>query len=116
MTIYERLFGTPERAAEQLDGIDQIDACDWMRDLHGEALPPEKCVGCLYEYDHYGCGVWIFPDTQGKDHPFFQGCDPGVSFISEYDPNSGTITVLVSNFGDNVWAELDKLRGAFKGQ
>lgn len=33
-------------------------------------------------------------------------CDPGVSFISEYNPNNGIISVLVSNYGDNVWRVL----------
>ena len=91
----------------------------WKGLTGGKLLSPEMTAKMLSrksgdEYDHYGYGVWIFADPQGKDHPFFQGCDPGVSFISEYDPNSGTITVLVSNFGDNVWAELDNLRGAVK--
>lgn len=41
---------------------------------------------------------------------YFQGCDPGVSFISEYNPNNGIISVLVSNYGDNVWREMRKIR------
>ena len=61
----------------------------------------------------YGYGMWILDAPQGKDIPYMQGCDPGVSFISEYDPNSGTISVIVSNYGDNVWAEMRKIRKEF---
>jgi hypothetical protein len=35
--------------------------------------------------------------------PYFQGCDPGVSFISSYDPDKKLLVVLISNYGDNVW-------------
>jgi len=62
---------------------------------------------------YYGYGVWVIDNPGGKDFVYFQGCDPGVSFISEYNPNNGMISVLVSNFGDNVWAEMRKIRKAF---
>ena len=45
--------------------------------------------------------MWIIDNPNGKDFAYFQGCDPGVSFISEYNPNNGIISVLVSNYGDN---------------
>ena len=59
---------------------------------------------------YYGYGVWIIDNPEGKDYAYFQGCDPGVSFISEYNPNNGMISVLVSNYGDNVWREMRKIR------
>lgn len=52
----------------------------------------------------------IYIVQNGKDFAYFQGCDPGVSFISEYNPNNGMISVLVSNYGDNVWREMRKVR------
>lgn len=55
MTIYEKLFGTPERTAKTLDYIDQIDVCDFMVKVSKNKLPPEKCEGCLFDYDRYGC-------------------------------------------------------------
>ena len=39
-----------------------------------------------------------------------QGCDDGVSAISEYNPNNGMITVILSNYGDNVWSRMRKIR------
>ena len=54
--------------------------------------------------------MWIIDNLGGKDFAYFQGCDPGVSFISEYNPNNGIISVLVSNYGDNVWKEMRKVR------
>ena len=61
----------------------------------------------------YGCGIWIIDNPKENDFVFFQGCDPGVSFISEYNPNNKMISVLVSNFGDNVWHEMHKIRQKF---
>ncbi|MCL2353562.1 MAG: beta-lactamase family protein [Defluviitaleaceae bacterium] len=50
------------------------------------------------EGSRYGLGFWLTP----KDVPFFQGFDPGVSFVTRHHPN-GLLTVLVSNYCDNVW-------------
>jgi hypothetical protein len=55
MTIWETLFGTPERTANTLEYIDQIDVCDFMGDVSKGKLPPEKCRCCLFDYDPYGC-------------------------------------------------------------
>ena len=64
------------------------------------------------EEGYYGYGVWIIDGNGKKDIPYFQGCDPGVSFISEYDPNKDRITVFVSNYGDNVWKIARDIRNA----
>lgn len=55
MTVWEKLFGTPERAAKTIEYVDQIDACDWMGGVNADTYPPEKCRGCIFDYDHYGC-------------------------------------------------------------
>ena len=55
MTIWETLFGTPERTASTLEYVDLIDACDFMAKVSKNKLPPEKCEGCLFYYDRYGC-------------------------------------------------------------
>lgn len=55
MTIWETLFGTPERTANTLEYVDQIDVCDFMDKVSKNKLPPEKCQGCLFDYDRYGC-------------------------------------------------------------
>ena len=70
----------------------------------GEGTDPEE--------GYYGYGVWIIDGNGKKDIPYFQGCDPGVSFISEYDPNKDRITVFVSNYGDNVWKIGRDIRNA----
>ena len=61
----------------------------------------------------YGYGVWLVPHPGGRDYAYFQGCDPGVSFISEYNRDNGVISVAVSNFGDNVWEVVQRIRKAF---
>ena len=46
-TRYERLFGTPERAARTLQEF-ELDHLNWC---HGT----EGCEKCPYEFDRYGC-------------------------------------------------------------
>ena len=73
-----------------------------LRKHSGEGDDPEE--------GYYGYGVWIIDGKDIKDIPYFQGCDPGVSFLSEYNPNKNMITVFVSNYCDNVWEIARKLR------
>lgn len=54
----------------------------------------------------YGYGFWVREDDQT---PYFQGCDPGVSFISSCDVKSGVTVTLLSNFGCDVWKIHEKL-------
>ena len=62
------------------------------------------------EEGYYGFGLWIIDNPKGQDYVYMQGCDEGVSAISEYNPNNGMITVMLSNYGDNVWARMRKIR------
>ena len=55
MTVFERLFGTPERAANALEelAVGVLEIC-WLV----EALTDnqeKKCDNCPYEFDQYGC-------------------------------------------------------------
>lgn len=75
-----------------------------------DMLSKQSGDGVDAEEGYYGYGVWIIDNPNGWDFAYFQGCDPGVSFISEYNPNKGIISVLVSNYGDNVWKEMRKIR------
>lgn len=58
----------------------------------------------------YGYGIWINNKDSRDKILYFQGQDPGVSFISEYHPQSSVQITLVSNYGDNVWREIRKIR------
>ncbi len=60
----------------------------------------------------YGYGIWL---RKAKDNfvPYFQGCDPGVSFITSYDIPKQLMVVLVSNYGDNVWKLLKDINNYF---
>jgi CubicO group peptidase (beta-lactamase class C family) len=62
------------------------------------------------EEGYYGYGVWIIDNPDGSDYVYMQGLDPGVCTISEYNPNNGMISVLLSNYGDNVWARMRSIR------
>lgn len=81
--------------------------------LVSDMLSRQSGDGLDAEEGYYGYGVWIIDHPGGMDIAYFQGCDPGVSFISEYNPNNDMISVLVSNYGDNVWREMRKMREVF---
>ncbi len=80
------------------------------KELVSEMLSKQSGDGIDPEEGYYGYGVWIIENPDGRDFAYVQGCDPGVSLISEYNPNNGIISVLVSNYGDNVWEEMRKIR------
>ncbi len=82
------------------------DTLEMLRKQSGDGQDAEK--------GYYGYGVWIIDNPKGRDFAYFQGCDPGVSFLSEYNPNNGMISVLVSNYGDNVWREMRKIRERYR--
>lgn len=86
------------------------------REMVSDMLSKQSGDGTDPEEGFYGYGMWIIDCPGGRDIAYFQGCDPGVSFISEYNPNNGLISVLVSNYGDNVWREMRKIREAFYGR
>lgn len=81
--------------------------------LVSDMLSKQSGDGIDIEEGYYGYGVWIIDNPEGEDFAYFQGCDPGVSFISEYNPNNGIISVLVSNYGDNVWSKMREIRELF---
>lgn len=80
------------------------------KELVDKMLSKQSGDGAGAEEGYYGYGVWLIDNPNGRDYAYFQGCDPGVSFISEYNPNNGIISVIVSNYGDNVWKEMRKVR------
>ena len=82
------------------------------KELVADMLRKQSGDGTDAEEGYYGYGMWIIDNPNGRDIAYFQGCGPGVSFISEYNPNNGMISVLVSNYGDNVWREMRKIREA----
>ena len=91
----------------------------WQNLLSGKLISEELVsvmmskqsgVGSDPEEGYYGYGMWIIDNPKGTDFAYFQGCDPGVSFLSEYNPDKNIISVLVSNYGDNVWSKMRKIR------
>jgi len=75
----------------------------WKHFLAGDIVRMEtvKTMTTLQASDEdgarYGFGFWLKGDT-----PFFQGMDPGISFITRHQ-NNGILTILMSNFCNNVW-------------
>lgn len=76
---------------------------DDMMNMHsGDGADPEE--------GWYGYGLWLIEKAGGGYIPYFQGCDEGATFISEYHPDTDTISVAVSNYGDNVWKVMRNIR------
>ncbi len=88
----------------------------WRALMDGKLLGPESRQQMLREqvkgkWGSYGYGSW-FRSRRDRLVPFFQGSDPGVSFISSHDEVAGQTITVVSNFGDEVWeieAKIDAL-------
>ncbi|MEC0238280.1 serine hydrolase [Paenibacillus dokdonensis] len=61
----------------------------------------------------YGYGMWLI---EAGDHfiPFFQGCDPGVSFVSTYSLKQKLNITIASNFGSDVWDINEKILKQYK--
>jgi CubicO group peptidase (beta-lactamase class C family) len=53
--------------------------------------------------DYYGYGIWLEKTKEETFEPWFQGHDPGVSFISSYNRNKKENITIISNIGNNVW-------------
>lgn len=68
--------------------------------------------GERFQYNNTGYVLlaMMIEAAAGGDFAYFQGCDPGVSFLAEYNPDRDMICVLVSNYGDDVWKEMRKIR------
>jgi len=80
----------------------------WDNLLGGKLLPDHllKEMLSLQSHsgdDYYGYGIWLEKTEGGTLEPWFQGCDPGVSFISSYNRNQKLNITIISNTGNNVW-------------
>ncbi|WP_186802561.1 serine hydrolase domain-containing protein [Lacrimispora celerecrescens] len=88
----------------------------WEHLISGQLLSPEMAAAMMANHSGdaqcYGYGIWLKKLDKGYS-PYFQGCDPGVSFISSYDADKRLMIVLVSNYGDNVWELLKKIFNNF---
>lgn len=92
----------------------------WDALLHYRLLSKEMTEQMFHihsedgEGDSYGYGLWIHKDKNTQESfLYFQGQDPGVSFVSEYLPKENVQITLVSNYGDNVWRESRRIRKDF---
>lgn len=52
------------------------------KELVSKMLSKQSGDGADAEEGYYGYGVWIIDNPKGKAFAYFQGCDPGVSFLS----------------------------------
>lgn len=84
----------------------------WSNLLSGKLISNKRLKEMLSvqssnDSEHYGYGIWLNKVGDNVYMPYFQGSDPGVSFISSYDLVNDTGITAVSNFGCDVW-ELRK--------
>ena len=78
----------------------------WKNLLSCQLLSPAMTETMLSyhsgESQCYGYGIWL-NKAENEFNPYFQGCDPGISFKSAYDRKNQILITIVSNYGDNVW-------------
>ena len=89
----------------------------WKKLLDGKLVSKPALVEMFsvqsYDKDaYYGYGIWLKKIEGTIFHPFFQGSDPGVSFISRYHPESMIRVHIVSNKGENVWELASKIEAS----
>lgn len=89
----------------------------WQKLLNGElfsktTLTEMFSVQSFAEEDYYGYGFWLQKSKEAVIHPYIQGFDPGVSFISRYHPERGLRVHIVSNQGDDVWDLASKIEAS----
>ena len=86
----------------------------WKNLLSYKLLSPAMTENMLSRHSGenqcYGYGIWL-KKAVNNYNPYFQGCDPGVSFISSFDREKQILITLVSNYGDNVWKLKRELEG-----
>lgn len=80
--------------------------------LVSEAMTKNMLSNHSGEEECYGYGIWL-QKTAENYHPYFQGCDPGVSFLTSFDMQKQLMVVLVSNYGDDVWKLQEDIIGQF---
>lgn len=84
----------------------------WHHLLSGKLLSKEMTMNMISNHSGeskcYGYGIWL-KENKESFIPYFQGSDPGVSFITSYDMEKELLVVLVSNYGDNVWQLLREI-------
>lgn len=89
----------------------------WEHLLSNKLLSPELTANMMMNHSKdshcYGYGIWLKKQEENYA-PYFEGCDPGVSFISYFDKEQDMIIVLVSNYGDNVWELLKKIKANYE--
>ncbi|MDR1802293.1 MAG: beta-lactamase family protein [Treponema sp.] len=71
--------------------------------LHEELLREMLSLQSSDGDDYYGYGIWLEKTKDGSLEPWFQGSDPGVSFLSSYDRNQRINITIMSNTGNDVW-------------
>lgn len=86
----------------------------WSNLLDGNLIS-QKMLGEMLsvhsgnDKEHYGYGIWLKRTGDEEYSPYFEGCDPGVSFMSSYDFGNKVSVTVVSNYCDNVWALENKI-------
>ena len=87
----------------------------WDNLLYGKLLSKEYLDKMLSlqsssDNDYYGYGIWLEKIKEQIFEPYFEGCDPGVSFISSYNKGKKINITIISNTGNNVWELHRKIK------
>lgn len=92
----------------------------WQALFGGRLIPMAyvaqmSSVQARHGEERYGFGLWIVRAPDGRDVAKFEGCDPGASFVSTYDPEQGLSITALSNYCDDVWSARRTLEAECEG-
>lgn len=78
----------------------------WMHLFKGTLLSKEMLKDMLSnqsgEAECYGYAMWL-KKIEDRFVPYFEGFDPGATFISMYDEKEDFMSIIMSNYQDDVW-------------
>ena len=84
------------------------------KDMTKQMLSCHVVDGDDNHQNFYGLGIWLNKIDENTFNPYFEGMDPGVSFICYHDIKINYCYVLISNYCDNVWKALKNIREKIK--
>jgi len=61
---------------------------------------------------YYGYGVWMIKRNDTVATYYVEGWDPGVAFISAFDPESETLITIIGNTNKPVWPIYEGIKDA----
>ena len=89
----------------------------WDGLLGGRLISPELleqmiAVQAKDDDERYGLGLWIMETDSGLLIPRFEGCDPGVGFVTACVPDTMESVTILANTDSDIWGAHHRILAA----